>query len=54
MSKRNISSKVPNGRVLHTRDKDLQGGNGYEKKNQKVYIEWSLLSIAILMMNLLL
>lgn len=35
MSKRNISSKVPNGRILHTRDKDLQGGNGYEKKKSK-------------------
>lgn len=35
MSKRNISSKVPNGRIIHTRDKDLHGGNGYEKKDSK-------------------
>lgn len=33
--KKNISSKIPNGRIIHTRDKDLHGGSGYEKPNTK-------------------
>ena len=36
MSKRkNISEKTPNGRIIRTRDKDLQGGNDYEKEGSK-------------------
>lgn len=36
MSKRkNILEKTPNGRIIRTRDKDLQGGNDYEKEGSK-------------------
>lgn len=36
MSKnKNISEKIPNGRIIRTRDKDLQGGNGFEKEGSK-------------------